>query len=277
MVLAHEAGHFWAARRFGVKVLQVGIGLGPRIVGRRVGGVLFTINLLPVGAFVQLENDGPEGLLSLGMLRRAVVLLAGALVNVVTGISLLIGASAWPSTEMAGDLTVREIVDGSPAAAAGFMVGDVVRAVDGVPVETTAELRDMVATTRSAPTKYSVGRRGAVTTLAVEKAQGAGRLGVGVVVENPRGKSRGWTSPHVAAGRGLALAWAVVWEPVKALLLEGGSVQIAGPVGLAEVVNVAVVSGGFRIVPLIAGALSIHLGLLNLAPVPGLDGGNWRC
>ena len=273
MVLAHEAGHYWAARRFGVKVLQVGVGLGPKVVGRRVRGTLYTLNLLPVGAFVQLEDEGADGFRRLAISRRAFVLLAGACVNVTTGVGLLIGASAWPTTEWAGDLTVRETIEGSPAASAGIKAGDVIRAVDGLAVETTAQLRELVELERPKAPRYSLVREGELIFLPMGTAAGPGRLGVRVTVENRRAVSREWPAPDDAIARGLELAWTVVWEPVKGLLPGGGGVQVAGPVGLADVASVAVESRGFGIAPLIAGALSIHLGLLNLFPFPGLDGG----
>ena len=272
MVLAHEAGHYWAARRFGVKVLQVGVGLGPKVAGRRIRDTLYTLNLLPVGAFVQLDDDGIGGFRSLGLRRRATVLLAGAGVNILVGIAILIGVSAWPTTEWAGDVTVRDVMRGSSAASAGMAAGDVIRAVDGVPVETVARLRERVGAAAEVVV-YSVDRGGGMVELSVESTEEPRRLGVRVAVVNRRVASRDWTAPHAALAKGLALSWVTVREPVAALLPGGEGLRIAGPVGLAEVTNVAVEARGFGVAPLIAGALSIHLGLLNLAPFPGLDGG----
>lgn len=272
MVLAHEAGHYWAARRLGVRVLQVGLGLGPKVVGRRIRGTLYTLNLLPVGAFVQLQDEGDAGFRSLGLGRRAAVLLAGASVNILMGLVILVGVSAWPKTDWVGDVTVQNVVRESPAATAGILPGDVIRAVDGVAVETVLQLRDRVAAGGEVAW-YSVEREGRPVELSVESSEER-RLGVRVSVMGRRSASREWTAPHAALVKGLALSWVTVWEPVVALMPGGEGLRIAGPVGLAEVMNVAVESRGFGVAPLMAGALSIHLGLLNLAPFPGLDGGH---
>ena len=272
MLLAHETGHFWAARKFGVKVLQVSVGLGPRLAGRYMRGTLYTLNVLPLGAFVQLEEDGPKGFRSLALRHRATVLLAGASVNIVTGMAILIGGSAWPSTQWAGDLTVREVAQNSPAATAGMKLGDIIRAVEGLPVETVAQLRERIEATPEVA-MYSVDRGGRRLELLAVWPEKPRRLGVRVEVVNGRADSQDWTAPHTAVVEGIALSWVVVWEPVKALWPGGEGLRIAGPVGLAEITNVAVESRGFGVAPLIAGALSIHLGLLNLVPFPGLDGG----
>jgi regulator of sigma E protease len=144
LILVHELGHFFAARLFGIKVLEFGIGLPPRLLGIRRGEVLYSINLIPIGGFVRVLGEesrslDPGSLLTKSRFQRAVFFAAGALMNLLLAVLLttvLVAARGEPVRRA----YVAEVVPGSPAAEAGWQAGDRFVEVAGRPVESVEHL-----------------------------------------------------------------------------------------------------------------------------------------
>jgi regulator of sigma E protease len=145
----HELGHFVTSKRAGVKVEEFGIGLPPRLFGIRRGETIYSLNAIPVGAFVKAagENDPtvPRSLAGKGPWTRLGIYAAGPVVNIFLAFVLLSAFLALPYSIIAGDgVMVRAIVDNSPAAEAGIQPGDIVLEVNGQPIHSSADLSNMV-------------------------------------------------------------------------------------------------------------------------------------
>lgn len=166
LIVVHELGHAIVAKRNGVVVEEFGIGFPPKAWGKKLaGGVLFTINWLPLGGFVRLkgEHDAANGKGTYGAAtfwQKTKILLAGVVMNLLVAV-VLFTILAWVGLPkiipnqfvMAGDerveaspLSLVQIVEGSAAANAGFEKGDVITSIDDTPVTAST---DFVATTRS--------------------------------------------------------------------------------------------------------------------------------
>jgi len=144
LILVHELGHFLAARLFGIKVLEFGIGLPPRVFGIRRGEVLYSINLIPIGGFVRVLGEesrslDPGSLLTKSRLQRAVFFAAGAWMNVLLAV-LLTTVLVAVRGEPVRRAYVAEVVPESPAAEAGWQVGDRFVEVAGQPVQSVEHL-----------------------------------------------------------------------------------------------------------------------------------------
>jgi regulator of sigma E protease len=145
----HELGHFIASKRAGVKVEEFGIGIPPRLFGIKRGETIYSLNAIPIGAFVKAagENDPavPRSLAGKGPWTRLGIYAAGPLVNIFLAFILLSAFLALPYSVIAGDgIMVRAVVENSPAEEAGIEPGDLILEVAGQPIQNSADLSDMV-------------------------------------------------------------------------------------------------------------------------------------
>jgi regulator of sigma E protease len=145
----HELGHFIASKRAGVKVEEFGIGIPPRLFGIKRGETIYSLNAIPIGAFVKAagENDPavPRSLAGKGPWTRLGIYAAGPLVNIFLAFILLSAFLALPYSVIAGDgIMVRAVVENSPAEEAGIEPGDLILEVAGQPIQNSADLSNMV-------------------------------------------------------------------------------------------------------------------------------------
>ena len=145
----HELGHFIASKRAGVKVEEFGIGIPPRLFGIKRGETIYSLNAIPIGAFVKAagENDPavPRSLAGKGPWTRLGIYAAGPVVNIFLAFILLSAFLALPYSVIAGDgIMVRAVVENSPAEEAGIEPGDLILEVAGQPIQNSADLSDMV-------------------------------------------------------------------------------------------------------------------------------------
>ena len=148
-VYLHELGHFIAAKRAGVKVEEFGIGIPPRLLGIKRGETLYSLNAIPIGAFVKTagEDDptAPRGLAGKGPWTRLGIYAAGPLVNIFLAFVLLSAFLALPYSVIAANgLMVRAIEVNSPAGEAGIEAGDIIMAIEGQAVHTSGDVRDIL-------------------------------------------------------------------------------------------------------------------------------------
>jgi len=292
LVVVHELGHFLTAKLFGVKVLEAGLGYPPRLWGFRFRDTIYSINLLPLGGFVRLmgEEDPthPQSLARQPPLARLVVLASGSVLNLLLPILLFAIAFSIPREVPVGLVTIAEVVPGSPAEEAGLRPGDVVLALDG---QTIRNVQDLGRAIRM--------RMGETVTFTIKRPEAGGASvlggGGGQIMHIPvhaRFRTDGPTGIRVA----MALSYTEresypFWEAlgkgwtatVESLILArneviswftgGGRPEVAGPVGIAQATGEVVERSGWRTLLDFAALLSINLGIINLLPLPMLDGG----
>jgi len=145
----HELGHFIAAKRAGVKVEEFGIGLPPRLFGIKRGETIYSVNAIPLGAFVRAagENDPtiPRSLAGKGPWTRLGVYAAGPLVNIFLAFVLLSAFQALPYSVITGNgLMVHSVAEDSPAEEAGIEPGDIILKIEGQPVYKRADVQDII-------------------------------------------------------------------------------------------------------------------------------------
>lgn len=291
MVFVHELGHFVTAKLAGIKVEEFGVGFPPRLWAVRRGETEYSINLLPLGGFVRLlgEEDPtePRSFARAPKLARTVVLVAGSTMNIVMAVLLFAGAfmAGYPAV-VRSDVTIEGTAPGSPAAQAGLRAGDVIRAVNGLPVATSDDLVRLTRQNVGQPVTLAV-ERGAqtVTVQVVPRADpppGEGALGIQIAnrhaVVEPRSLPPG---EALARGASQAVQMAVftLYVPVLVLqnVLPAEVARPVGPIGIYQVASQAVeetMQSGWWFPPLwTGGVLGVGLAVANLLPIPGLDGG----
>jgi regulator of sigma E protease len=293
LVFVHELGHFAVAKRLGVKVLRFSIGFGPIMFARRRGETEYAVSAMPLGGYVKMlgEEDEreaaaePERAFSTqSPLRRSAIVLAGPAMNFVFAflvyalLFLAVGAEV-PSSEP----RVGGVAAASPAEQAGLRVGDRVVAVDGQPTTTWDALAKTVRESKGAPLALTVEREGRQLTVTVTPTLREARSIFGedqghvylIGIE----ASRDWqpVGPLRAigmAGQQTATATYVVVQGL--VLMVQGRVplrELGGPIAIARAAGQQARAGVRYFLSMLA-FLSINLGVLNLLPIPVLDGGH---
>ncbi|MDZ4229994.1 MAG: RIP metalloprotease RseP [Candidatus Veblenbacteria bacterium] len=296
LVLVHEWGHFFSARKLGIRVEEFGFGFPPRLAAVERKGTTYSFNWLPLGGFVKLKGESGDNRTEVDSFaaqrawRRAIVLVAGVTMNMVLAFVLLSAGfmagvpTTLDETELAQARDVRvqvvAITSGSPAEQAGIKSGDAIVSLDGRRLDTLSGVQDYIAAHAQAPIQVELERLGEHRTVAVQptllpEVPGRAVLGVNLlqtgVLSYPWYKSlwygaraTGILTKEIVLAFGGLFRGLVVERHVPA--------DLAGPVGIA-VITGQVVDLGFAYVMQFAALLSINLALINILPFPALDGG----
>ena len=282
LVIVHEFGHFITAKRGGVQVNEFWIGMGPTLLKKQHNGTLYCLKLLPFGGACVMEgedsesdNDHAFGKASLP--RRMLIVAAGALMNFVVGF-LIVLAVIQPNGPNGGYIvsTIDSVDPASTAAAAGgLQAGDEILEVDGYNILLRSDFE--MALSRGMDTTYEVvvRRDGEKVTLpavvleaTIEGEDGRKMIGL-TFAEQPDS-----IGMHVNMAVRTSLNYArLVWVSLG-MLVSGqvGVDQLSGPVGVASVMATTASYSISAFLQLVA-FISINLGVMNLLPLPALDGG----
>ena len=308
LIVVHEFGHFVAAKLSGMRVDEFGLGYPPRavIIGR-IGETKYTLNWLPFGGFTKIY--GEDGLQEAGAggrntrafanrprILQALVLVAGIAMNLIFAYVLITGAlvagtpRALELSEVAHardmQLAVADVLPGSPAASAGLIPGDTIASA----VDRAGEWRatdpksftQFVSASGGSSITLSVMRNGTEFSLSATPVQkivpsdpSRYALGVEVATIGIAPLSLG-----TALIQGASLTWGIItltatglWHFFYGIFTNSANFsQVAGPVGIASVVGNASMQGLGNLLSIVA-IISINLALINLIPIPALDGG----
>lgn len=306
-ILLHEAGHFGTAKAFGIKAEKFFIGFGPTLWSTRRGETEYGVKAIPAGGFVKIagmtpfeqvdHRDHGRYFYEQAAWKRLIVLAAGSIVNILMAVVLLFAALAFvglPAEEPTTELAV--LSEGAPAAEAGLQERDVIVAVDGVEVATFDAVRAAVEPRAGDTITVTVLRGGErvevpVTLDEPHPVQGpdVGFLGVAPVhPDEPLGILGGLEATFSGDLSIFRMAELTVDGLVQVFSFEGlsnffGSVGAEGPrdpegltslVGAGQVVNSLGSQGDVFAVLVVLAQLCFVLGLLNLLPLPPLDGGH---
>jgi len=296
LVLVHEWGHFFAARRFKIKVEEFGFGFPPRLTSFDKGGTKYSFNWLPLGGFVKLKGESgtnredPDSFAVQKPWRRACVLVAGVAMNLVLAFVLLstgfmVGVpTSLDESEIARakdvKIQVMMVTPGSPAESVGVQVGDAIVKINGQSFATLSEVQNYIAEHANLPISIELERLGKHRTLEIKPTylpEVPERAVIGVNLMQTGVLSYPW---YQAFWYGAKATVFMTKEIVVAFsgLFRGLFVERRVPTDLAGPVGIAVLTGqvvdlGFAYVVQFAALLSINLALINILPFPALDGG----
>lgn len=293
LIILHELGHFLVAKKFGVKVEEFGVFLPPRLIGKKIGETIYSINLIPLGAFVRVfGEEGETGIhdvrsfSSKPIWQRALIVVGGVVsfwlvAAVLLSIVMGLGFPVAVSDEENGDLVnskvqITAVVPNSPAELAGLRIGDVIKGFDKV-----KDVQDF--------TEYHKGEEIVLTlergkevfetslTPRVDPPEGQGAVGVGLV--RTAQKSYPWPE---APWRGIDATLGITGNIIASLAgLLGNLVlgrglppgaELMGPVGIGALMTQFAQLGINQYLHFIA-VISIYLAIFNILPIPALDGG----
>jgi regulator of sigma E protease len=302
LIVIHEFGHFVAAKIFRVRVEEFGIGYPPRALSFGTwGGTEYTLNWIPFGGFVRLWGEegeaqhGKGSLMDSARWKQAVILLAGVGMNAVGAwflfaMALHIGIPQAVLSVPAGQhaqLIVSEVVAGSPAEAAGIKAGDEITGLHDDKGVTLAQLtpEQMVAFVSARgghpiTVFYIENGKAETATLTpanavVPGAEGRPALGVALALVTIQSEPlrQAMTDALYQTWNGFGIVGGSLWSLVGGVLHGAPNLsQVVGPVGIVSYVGQAA-QEGFGSVLLLAALISVNLVLINLIPIPALDGG----
>lgn len=310
LVLIHEFGHFWAARRAGIIVEEFGLGFPPSVFSKKINGTIYSLNAIPIGGFVRLygedhsvEVDKKVSFYHQSRWARTQVIIAGVIMNVLLGIAVftVLYSIIGVPTSSENKIAITGVEESSPADKAGLRSLDRVVAINKKAIASNEELKakakefagqEIEITIERSPVLFlasAVYIQGEVEkfdvklTPRVEVGPSQGPIGVGLFERSitfNRTKFYPWyLMPLKSSEAGLRESIKFVFEVVSGLgntasrAFKGEVPQdVAGPIGIFKITESAA-SGGFLVLISLLGVLSINLAVINIMPFPALDGG----
>lgn len=284
LILTHELGHFLSAKRLGVGVKEFGLGYPPRILGKKIGKTVYSLNLIPFGGFVKIEgiddqSFSPSSFLCRSWGEKTIILLSSIFANFFLAV-LIFSLIFSLGVHQPCRVTIEGVAPNSPAELAGLREGDVVWKVEGKEIKDGESLLIIIRRNLGKRVDFQVKRGSTVLQFFLvprrEFPEGEGPVGILIRTHFEKKRYPIWQAPFVGLRESISLTWAMVLGLKRMLfnLLFRKIVprDIAGPVGIANLAKEAA-SFGFLANLQFLGFLSLNLALVNLLPFPPLDGG----
>lgn len=295
LIFVHELGHFLAAKRVGVGVVRFSLGFGPVVFARRYGETEYCLSAIPLGGYVKMigqEDDGsdpdpavatqPNSFAVKPMWARALIVAAGPLGNF--ALAWLLFTTLFATGIQVPTSQVGDVQEGMPAAVAGLQGGDRIVAVNGVPVRRWDEVSEAIRSSDGAEVTLRVARDGAERDLIVtpqlsetKNIFGEPRKDYLIGIKQSRDFVIERSNPLRAIWQGAAetVEWVGLTVLTIVKLFEGqvDSSNLGGPIRIMQMAGETAHLGLIALFSFMA-VLSINLGVLNLLPIPILDGGH---
>lgn len=273
IVFIHEFGHFMAARLNGIFVKEFSIGMGPAFLKWQGKETLYSLKAFPIGGSVQMEgedeaSDDPNSFGKKAAWQRFMVIVAGPLMNFVLALVILF----FLSLSMGYQTTkIAEFIPGMPAATSGLEKGDQIIFVNLMPIDAWSDLTEAIDQSGSEPLRIQILRDNQVLAFNVpvvyDELEKRNLIGIRPMIEKS-------IPMAIKASADTTYYWSkmIVMFIPKLFTDEEARSQVSGPVGIAKVVGEA---AGLGIRPLLTftAFISVNLGIMNLLPIPALDGG----
>ena len=294
LIFIHEFGHFLCAKLFGVRVLKFSLGFGPKVFGWTVGDTEYLVSAFPLGGYVKMYGEsldeevaGDQEQFSFShkpIWQRFLVVFSGPLFNLLFAVLLfsfifaVMGISLPVNDARIGDVTV-----GSPANKAGLVAGDLILSINTVPVKEWADVASIIKLGGGKPVTLVVRRDDQTLTLTGQPEMEQDKNIFGEVIDTRYmlGIRVAEELIHITPGEALQTGALHTWILIKITLL--GIVKIiqkvvpaselGGPIRIAQMAGQQMAAGWVNLLHF-TGLLSVSLGVLNLFPIPILDGGH---
>lgn len=289
LVVIHEWGHFIVARLVGIRCERFSVGFGPVILMKKWGETEYCVSLLPLGGFVKLAGESPEDAAghpwefnSKKLWQKTVVVLAGPLMNAF--LAFVLFSAVFCVGEPSLSTKIGKVLDDSPARSAGLLADDVVKKVDGdavsewpelleairrsegpmvFSVERAGQIRDFTVTPRRETLRDVFGQQHSVSFAGIAPAGDVHYVRNGPARAIAMGAERVWTlSVMIVYSLGLMITGAMPFKE-----------SVTGPIGIFFMTQQAAQMGPIHLFYFMA-SLSVSLFVLNLLPIPVLDGGH---
>ena len=243
IILIHELGHFTVAKLSGIKVNEFAIGMGPKLLSFGKGETKYSLRLIPMGGYVQMEgedeaSEDERAFNQKPVWKRFLVVIAGAVMNIILGLVLV--AILLTQQNLIGTTQIAGFHENASSQSSGLQEGDVITHINGTSVWSDRDISFLMARDRDGVIDFTVKRDGQKTEL----------------------KNVKFDTREVDGQTVITFDFIII-----------GLSDLAGPVGTVSVIAEATTSGGFLNALSLMAFITINIGVFNLLPIPGLDGG----
>lgn len=292
LIFVHELGHFLLAKRLGVGVLKFSLGFGPKLFGRKIGETEYLVSAFPLGGYVKMVGEDPDeevlpedtsrSFSSKSAGKKIAIVAAGPIFNIAFAAVLFTLAFMVGVPTMTSE--VGDAKEGFPAFEAGIKTGDKVVSIDGVHVSKWDEVSEAIQTSKKDVISVEVFRSGSTLRFDIKPKVTKVKTIFGEDTEIRVigiGASKNYiierSNPVEAVGKGLISTWNVTMLTIQGIVKLIQRIvpaeTIGGPIMIAQMAGEQAQAGFLSLLSFMA-LLSINLGVLNLLPVPILDGGH---
>jgi regulator of sigma E protease len=297
LIFVHEFGHFLLAKAFGVKVLKFSLGFGNKVIGRQWGETEYLISAFPLGGYVKMygeqpgeeevgQNDLHRSFSHKPVWQRFGIVFGGPLFNLLFAVLLFFFMFVFAGLPEPVDSTkIGEVTTGSVAEQVGIKTGDVIRTINGQPTTSWTEVSDRIKDSQGEAVTLVVDRQGKELTFTAKptmqtmknlfgEAVGE-RFMLGIVRSNELHykKATIGESGQAALMQTWNLGYLTIMGIVKMVQRVIPASELGGPIRIAEIAGQQFEAGWMNLLYFM-GLLSVNLGILNLLPIPVLDGGH---
>ena len=281
LIFVHELGHFVTAKMVRMRVDEFAIGFGPKLISHRRGETLYSLRAIPLGGFNKIAGMDPDeeqderSFSAKPVWARMLVIVAGSTMNFLLPILLFLIVFLGHGIETASDKTIiGNVLADKPAVVAGIAAGDQIRSVNGTAVDSWKEFVTAIQSNAGNKLTIATERNGQPRLVEVvpEYDQRSNRGIIGVTPEIIVYKPGLFEGIQMAVSHTYIIATSML-KGIGHMLTGKIAADVAGPIGVAQMAGQVAQEG---LIPLLqfAAFLSINLGLINLLPVPVLDGGH---
>lgn len=279
IVFIHELGHFITAKMSGMQVDEFAIGFGPAIAKVKKGETLYSIRIIPLGGFNRISGMSPEEELhersfyTKPAWKKFIVISAGAVFNFLLAIVIFFGLNLTVGNMTYSDEPViGNVISGSAAEQADLKANDRIITIDGKPITKWEEIRPSLMGTANHGVPVVVNRNGESieTTVIPKMEQGSVKIGIYPSFTSEQyGVGEAFTKAVTDTGKTITAMIQGLYEMIRGTQ----AAELSGPVGISQMAG-TVAQSGFAPLLVFAAFLSINLGVINLLPLPVLDGGH---
>lgn len=272
LIFIHELGHFAAAKSFHIKVNKFALGMGPVLLKKQKGDTEYSLRLFPIGGFCAMEGEDEDSeddraFNKKNAWQKSIVVCAGSLMNLLLAVVLMIIVMFYIGS---ATTTIDEVMKDSPAFTAGLQNGDKITAINGNSVDSWNEVTTILSSTKQKTISVTITRDGEKKEIVTGFTKDeTGRKIIGIMPELKR-------NPVYAVRDGISGTYhmgAMMLGLIKQLFTGQVSVkELSGPVGIVYMTGVTVKAGFVNFVYFMA-LLSLNLAIVNMLPLPALDGG----
>lgn len=278
LIISHEFGHFIAARKCGVEVLEFSAGMGPLLWEKEKNGTQYSVRALPIGGYCRMkgEEEDEDGSISseegtlygASPLKRIIILAAGAAMNFLIAVLIFFIIICMSGTD--ATTKIDTVSPASPAFSAGIVSGDTIVSINGDEIREWNDITSYIREGDGSPIRVGIKRSGEILYLDIvpeyDAAENAYLIGITPKVKTNVFKAVGQSFYYV--GYYVVLIFGVFADLIRG---NAGLESFSGPIGATVIIGQYIPYGLVYVLE-IAASISVSLGFFNLLPIPALDG-----
>ncbi len=293
LIFFHEFGHFLIARLFGVGVEKFSLGFGPRLFGKKIGITDYRLSAIPLGGYVKMVGEEPDAEIDPANLplsfthkhvaKRMLIVAAGPVFNILLAVLIFFGIF-WTSGTFIMKPSIGAVRAGSPAAAAGLMQGDLITVINGMAINSWDEMAEIINASQGQTLNLTIQRQESTLDFSItpEKVPAQNIFGETIQryvigIEASRESYSKEMNLIEAFSESLKQSYRVIelMVVIIAKLIKGdiSTDTLGGPIMIAQMAGDSAKAGVGSLIFFIA-LISINLAVINLLPIPVLDGGH---